>query len=230
MSSATPSTLPPREIPRFEPGHPGGRGKSVAAMIACALGVFLMLPFTQYISGSGRASTELRSVDVALPPPPPPPPEPPPSEEEKVEDTPPEMQRPPQQLSLSQMELALNPGVGDAFAGAFSFEGFGVQPDTVGDLAIFDVSDLDRVPRRTKTVPAIYPIDLKRARVQGEVTLIVVIDPNGNCKVERVAESTHREFVAPAIAAAEQCVYEPPQKDGQTVRARYSMRVPFRIQ
>jgi protein TonB len=128
------------------------------------------------------------------------------------------------------MELALNPGMGDAMAGAFAFDGFGVQPDAAGDLAIFDVADLDQPPRRVKTVPPVYPIELKRARVQGEVVLIVVIDPQGNCKVERVAESTAREFVPAAIAAAEQCVYEPPTKDGRPVRARYSMRVPFRMQ
>jgi protein TonB len=199
-------------------------------MLICSVAVFLLLPFTQYISGSGEPTIEIRSVDITLPPPPPPPPEPPPPEEQEQEEPPPELQRTPPQLSLSQMELALNPGIGDAMAGAFEFSGFGVQPDAVGDLDIFDVADLDRPPRRTRTVPPVYPADLRRAHVQGEVTLILVIDQTGRAKVERVAESTNREFVQAAVTAAEQCQWEPPTKDGEAVRARYSMRVPFRLQ
>lgn len=232
--SADPGTstagAPAPALPRFQPVESGGRWRTIVAMVACALAVFLILPFTQYISGDGGPTTELRSVDVVLPPPPPPPPEPPPPQQEQVDEPPPPMQQPPPPLSLSQMELALNPGIGDALAGAFSFEGFGVQPDAAGEMAIFDVADLDRPPRRIKTVPPVYPAELKRARVQGEVVLVIIIDQQGNCSVERVAESTAREFVAAATTAAEQCVFEPPMKNGEAVRARYSMRVPFRIQ
>lgn len=218
------------ETPRFEAEETTGKGKTVFAMLLCAAGVFLILPFTQYISSVGDDKIEIRTVDVSLPPPPPPPPEPPPPEEDKVEEPPPELQRTTQQLSLSQMDLALNPGIGDAMAGAFAFEGFGVEPDTVGDLQIFDVSDLDQAPRRTKTVLPIYPAELRRIRVEGTVALIVIIDQNGRTTVEKVVSSSAREFTQPAILAAEQCVFEPPTKDGKPVRARYTMNVPFRIQ
>lgn len=199
-------------------------------MILCSIAVFLLLPFTQYISGGNDGKVDIRSVDVTLPPPPPPPPEPPPPEEQHEEEPPPDLQKSPPQLSLSQMELALNPGIGDAMAGAFAFEGFGVQPDAVGDLDIFDVADLDRPPRRVKTVPPVYPIEMRRSRIQGVVALILVIDKNGNATVEKVAETTNREFNQAAIAAAEQCRWEPPMKNGEPVRARYLMRVPFRLQ
>jgi protein TonB len=228
VSKVTPN--PRSRLAGFEPAANNSRGKSSAAMILCSIAIFLLLPFTQLISGGGKSTIEIRSVDVALPPPPPPPPEPPPPEEQQEEEPPPDLQRTPPQLSLSQMELAMNPGIGDAMAGAFAFDGFGVQPDAVGDLDIFDIADLDRPPRRTRTVPPVYPIDLRRARIQGEVTLILVIDQSGRAKVERIAESTNREFNQAAITAAEQCQWEPPMKNGQAVRARYSMRVPFRLQ
>ena len=146
-------------VPRFTEENSSNGLKTIIAMVLCASGVFLILPFTQYISGGGNDKSDIVTIDVSLPPPPPPPPEPPPPEEEIVDEPPPEMSRNVQQLSLSQMSLALNPGIGDALAGAFAFEGFGVEPDTVGDLKIFDVSDLDQPPRRLKTVLPVYPAD-----------------------------------------------------------------------
>ncbi|MBE2216287.1 MAG: TonB family protein, partial [Opitutaceae bacterium] len=122
---------------------------------------------------------------------------------------------------------AINPGVGDAVAGAFGFDGFGVQPDAAGDLQIFDVADLDRPPRRTRTIPPVYPVDLKRARIAGEVRLMLIIDQAGRPRVEKVVQSSHREFEQAAITAAEQCLFEPPTVGGQVVSARYTMRVPF---
>lgn len=218
------------ETPKFEEDETTGGSKTIIAMALCAAGVFLILPFTQYISGGGNDKSEIVTVDVALPPPPPPPPEPPPPENEEVEEPPPEMQRQVQQLSLSQMDLALNPGIGDAMAGAFAFDGFGVEPDTVGDLQIFDVSDLDQPPRRLKTVLPIYPAELRRMRINGMVTLILIIDTNGNATVEKVVNSTAREFTQPAITAVEQCLFETPTKNGEPVMARYQIDIPFRIQ
>ena len=218
------------QAPKFEEEESAKGFKTVIAMVLCAAGVFLILPFTQYISGGGNDKGNIVTVDIALPPPPPPPPEPPPPENEQIEEPPPEMQRTVQQLSLSQMDLALNPGFGDAMAGAFAFDGFGVEPDTIGDLQIFDVSDLDQPPRRVKTVLPVYPPELRRMRINGVVSLILIIDTNGTASVEKVISSSAREFTQPAIDAVEQCLFETPTKDGKPVRARYKIDIPFRIQ
>lgn len=129
------------------------------------------------------------------------------------------------------MDVALNVGFGDAMAGGFSVEGFATQSDatTVADLGIFDIKDLDKPPARTRTVTPVYPPELKRARVQGNVVLMIIIDQNGRVSVDKVVESSAREFEQSAITAAEQCVFEPPMKGGQAVRARYRMQVPFRL-
>ncbi|MCD8535672.1 MAG: energy transducer TonB, partial [Verrucomicrobia bacterium] len=114
-------------------------------------------------------------------------------------------------------------------AGAFAFGGFDEQPDAVSELDIFDVSDLDRPPGRLKTVPPIYPPELRRARVTGEVVLVILIDQNGRVSIEDVESSTAREFEKAAIMAAEQCVFESPMKNGKAVKARYRMKVPFKF-
>lgn len=131
------------------------------------------------------------------------------------------------------MDVALNAGFGDAMAGGFSVDGFAnagqSDASTVADIAIFDVKDLDKPPTRIKTVAPAYPPELKRARVQGNVVLLIIIDVTGRPSVDKVLESTAREFEHAAITAAEQCQFEPPMKGGQAVRARYRMQVPFRL-
>lgn len=99
-----------------------------------------------------------------------------------------------------------------------------------GAIKLFDLKELDRVPRRTRTVVPVYPFELRRAGVMGEVVLLVIIDPSGHVEVERVISATHREFEVAAVKAAEQCVYESPLKGGQKVSARYTWSIPFMLQ
>jgi len=103
------------------------------------------------------------------------------------------------------------------------------QPGTPG-VKLFDLRDLDRVPRRTRTVMPVYPFELRRAGVTGEVILLVIIDPSGHVEVEQVLSATNREFEAAAVKAAEQCMFESPLKGGQKVSARYTWRIPFELQ
>jgi protein TonB len=98
-----------------------------------------------------------------------------------------------------------------------------------GGVRLFELKDLDRVPRRMRTVMPAYPHELRRAGVNGDVVLVVIIDVNGSVEVERVVSATNREFEAAAIKAAEQCVFEPPLRAGQRVKARYLWNIPFEI-
>jgi protein TonB len=201
-------------------------------MAACAAGTFLLLPFTTLISGTGKPREQLHLVELSLPPPPPPPPEVNPPVEEPPPEPEPEPEPPSSQpLSLSQMEIALTPGFGDAMAGGFNLDAFAAQSEanTIADLQIFDLEDLDKPPARIRTVPPVYPLELKRARVQGTVLLLIVIDQSGRVTIDKVLEAPVREFVQAAVTAAEQCQFEPPLKAGKPVRARYRMQVPFRL-
>lgn len=199
-----------------------------AGTVLCTSAIFLLLPFTQMIASLGKKPSDVLTVEVAVQPPPPPPPDLEPPEPPPPEPPPPDVQPPPQPLSLSQMDVALNLGVGDAMAGAFAFEGFGVSADdTAGELEIFDVKDLDSVPRRTRTAPLVHPPDLRRAKIAGNVTLLIIISENGTVKVDKVVSSSIREFEANAIRFAEACVFEPPMKGGKAVRARYTWPIRF---
>jgi protein TonB len=96
-----------------------------------------------------------------------------------------------------------------------------------GGVRLFDLRELDRVPRRVRTVMPVYPHELRRAGIKGDVVLLVIIDVSGHVEVERVISSTHREFEIAAIKAAEQCQFESPLRAGQRVNARYMWNIPF---
>ena len=202
----------------------------VIATIIMTLAILAILPFTQALSGDPRDRT-LRSVNVAnLPPPEPPPPEPPPPPEEEEEEETPELEEPPQMLDLSQLESALNPGLGGAATAAFDLDAFTASIDASGDLQIFDVIELDRTPRLVKRVMPEYPPELQARGVEGAVSLVIIIDQQGNVTVESVADwSGDRGFIQPTRIALSKCRFEPPTKDGQPVRARYKITIPFQL-
>lgn len=94
---------------------------------------------------------------------------------------------------------------------------------------LFDIAELDRVPNRIRTGPLNYPNEFLRSRTEGDVVLLVIIDPRGRVEVGRVIESTHPEFTRAAVTAAELSLYESPKKGGVAVSAQYTLRVPFRL-
>jgi protein TonB len=202
----------------------------VFATVLMTLAILAILPFTQALSGDPRDRT-LRSVNVAnLPPPEPPPPEPPPPPEEEEEEETPELEEPPQMLDLSQLESALNPGLGGAATAAFDLDSFTAAIDASGELQIFDVIELDQTPRLVKRVLPEYPAELQARGVEGRVTLVIIIDPQGNVTVESVKDwRGDRGFIQPTRIALSRCRYSPPTKDGQPVRARFEVTIPFQL-
>lgn len=202
----------------------------VFATVLMTLAILAILPFTQALSGDPRDKT-LRSVNVAnLPPPEPPPPEPPPPPEEEEEEQTPELDEPPPMLDLSQLESALNPGLGGAATAAFDLDAFSAAIDAGGELEIFDVIDLDRPPRLIKRVMPEYPVELLTRGIEGSVTLVLIIDQEGAVTVESVADwKGDRDFIRPTRIALSRCRFEPPTKDGQPVRARYKITIPFQL-
>jgi protein TonB len=200
----------------------------VFTTVIMTLAILAILPFTQALSGDPRDRT-LRSVDTAnLPPPEPPPPEPPPPpEEEEQEEI--EFEDEPPPLNLSALESMLNPGVGSAMGAVLDFNSFAVRPDALQEMQIFEIADLDRTPRRLKGRPPAYPPNLLRIKAEGEVDLILILNEQGRVTIESANVDGHRDFLQSVRQAASSWIFEPPMKDGQPVRARYRMTIPFQL-
>jgi len=200
-------------------------GGWVLGFLATA-GLFLALPFFQLISTVGTHDIGIVSIDMSKPPPPAPPVEktPPPEKEEKTDN--PELRREMPKLTLSQLELALNPGMGDATAGGdFSMD---FQVHAMEELEIiFELSEVDRIPQAIYRVAPVYPYEMKQKGINGEVSLFFVCDSQGRVKQVRIKSSSNREFDQPATNALCQWKFEPGMKDGQPVNVR--MLIPFKF-
>ena len=210
-------------------GNLGGRLLHVMLVVLggaiAASACFLVLPLIQAITALPPADTELRSIDTASLEPPPPAPEPEKQEEEEKEEKPPELDEAP--LDLSQLELALNPGMsGGWMSGNFTIkvDGLGTGGQKGASDSLFSLADLDQKPR------AVYqpsPVLDAKMRGKGPATVYIVFTVGTTGKVESatVQKSNNPVFNRAALTAVKKWKFQPGKRKGKSVR--FNMRVPI---
>lgn len=198
----------------------------LAFALAVSTALFLAIPLSQWLDTERPARDRTLRADFALPPPPPPPPEPPPPPppEPELEEPPPPREAPP--LTLEQLDLALQVGIGGNLAGDFGFGGFDLAP-SLDQLDIFEIEQLDVAPRPLRQVAPIYPLEFARNRVPGLVRLVFLVDAHGAVESIAVESATHPEFAEAARDAVRQWRFRPGEKDGRPVRTRVRLPIPF---
>lgn len=200
----------------------------ILGALLLTLAVFLVLPLTQMVSSGIQKQLMLSKVDATqLEAPPednePPPPEPPP--EEKQEPPPPSLSDAPPPMNLN-IDLDIAVGSGGALAG---FGGFGGADEGAGLNDLFDVSDLEKKPEVISSVPPLYPAELRKAKVEGAVTIIFVLDEDGRVAEPRIENSSRPEFEKPALDAVRRWRFKPGMKDGNPVRTYMRLPIRFRM-
>ncbi len=199
----------------------------LGALGAAAL-VLVLLPLTQTIGDREVQALEIRKVEAVLqPPPPPPPPQAEERSEVEVAEVAPQMEAEAAPMTLAQLEVSLNPGLGNVTAGAFQVGGFSLQPDVMADLDIFEISELDRRPRVISAPELVKPYELSREGISGRVRLKVLIEPSGRVKVLDVISSDHPRLVRHARQFAEQCLYESPTRNGKPVAVAFILPINY---
>jgi protein TonB len=205
-----------------------GAGGTLLLGGALTVALFLLLPVLQDV-GKQPAKTDLAltRVDTVEPPPPPP------AAPEKKEEPPPDEPPPPEltesapPLDLSQLELALNPGLGEGggdFAVKLAALGAEGQEAQSGD-DIFSLADLDQAPRVVYQPAPPYPPELKRKKIQGTVLVLFLVDKDGRVKEPKIQKSDHPSFDNAALGAVKRWRFEPGKVGGAAVQFR--MRVPI---
>jgi protein TonB len=96
-------------------------------------------------------------------------------------------------------------------------------------LDAFDVSDLDRRPEAISQVAPAYPSELRKARVEGTVTLVFVLGEDGRVEDPRVESASRPEFERPALEAIRKWRFKPGMKDGEPVRTYLRLPMRFRV-
>lgn len=189
------------------------------------LAFFLLLPLMQQMGEAPTRDVVLREMP-AVQPPPPEPPEPEPPEPEEQEE-PPQMDQPePEPLSLDQLELSLDPGMGDAAAASMQIDlGDRTSAQSAGD-ALFSMSELDQRPQVTYQ-PSPQITDAVRQAAPGSVTVIFIVNQNGRVEQVKVQQSTHPALEKAVVDAVNKYRFQPGTRKGEPVRFRMQRRIRF---
>jgi len=205
-------------------------GGALVFGVAITVALFLVLPVLENIGRQEKKNDlELTSVDAVEPPPPPP------TVEEEKPEPPPEEPKPPEltenapPLDLSQLELALNPGIGDGVGGDFAVKlsvgGADTGNGTQSSDDIFALADLDQAPRVVFQPAPQYPPEMKKKKIQGTVYVLFIVDKTGRVCDPKIQKSDNPAFDVPAMGAVKRWRFEPGKVGGRPVQFR--MRVPI---
>jgi periplasmic protein TonB len=214
--------------------QPEKRTLPIAMAVLMGVGVtgvlFGILPFTHIIATPSR-TLELRKAAVADLPPPPQEETPPPQEEEKnVEDVKPQLaDAPPQQNLNLSVDLELAVGTGGALAmgnlaSALNQESGGQE------LNAFSVADLDKPPVLMASVSPEYPATLRKAKVEGSVVIVFLLDESGRVEEAKVESASRPEFETPALNAVKKWKFKPGEREGAAVKTHMRLPIRFKIQ
>ena len=190
--------------------------------------LFGFIPFAHRIAKPQRA-LELRKIASAdLPPPveentPPPPP---------AEEKPPEA-KPEPQLAEAQQQIPLSADLEVAMGSGGALAGFGdIRALTAAESVkqdAFDVADLEKKPEAVSQVAPTYPAELRKAKIEGSVTLVFILGEDGHVQEPRVENSSRPEFEKPALDAIRKWRFRPGQKDGKPVPTYIRIPMRFRV-
>ncbi|HEY7164167.1 MAG TPA: TonB family protein [Candidatus Binatia bacterium] len=87
----------------------------------------------------------------------------------------------------------------------------------------------NRVAKPIQNVRPVYPPLALKMGVEGDVTLKIIVDPDGNVSRAEIVNSTSTDFNQEALKAIKQSRFEPAQRDGQNVAAEFTYVYRFRI-
>ncbi len=201
-------------------------GASYRLPVATIFGVgitailFGVLPFS-HIVNKPTQTLELRKANaVDLPPPP-------------EDETPPPVTAKEPQLAETQQQIAISADLEVAAGSGGALAGFGeiralTQAETAQQDA-FDVSELEKRPEAVTQVPPAYPPELRKARIEGSVTLVFILSEEGRVEEPRVENSTRPEFEKPALDAIKRWRFQPGMKEGKPVRSYIRIPMRFRV-
>lgn len=209
--------------------NPLGLALAIFASVGLTALLFAVIPFAHRLNKPEKklelaptAAVESEEQVEEAPPP-----------EIEPEDKPPEA-APEPELAEAEQAIPLSADLEVATGTGGALDGFGgnirslTGPSEVVQDA-FDVRDLEKRPEPTSQVAPAYPAELRKAKVEGVVTLVFVLDETGRVEDPRVENSSRPEFEKPALDAIRKWRFSPGMKDGQPVRTYIRIPMRFRV-
>jgi protein TonB len=132
--------------------------------------------------------------------------------------------------SAPPLAISVDLDVAVGSGGAMAMNLLGNSENAARDLAqALDVADLDKPPTLVAAVPPSYPPDLRRARVEGVVSLVFMLSEEGMVEDARVESSSRPEFERPALEAIRRWRFKPGMKNGEAVKTYMRQPIRFRV-
>ena len=94
---------------------------------------------------------------------------------------------------------------------------------------LFNLSDLDQVPVPSFQSRPVYPFEMRRAGITGEVVVGFIVDSTGAVRDAYAVRSTQREFDAAAVQAVTKWKFRPGRRGGRAVNTRMQVPIVFSI-
>lgn len=202
--------------------------KSFAFSVVASLGLFCLLPLSEFVGSDEWLVREVEAADFTPPPPPKTRMEKMIEKEAADEPVTPKLSKTTPTVDVDPLDVTLEVGPGD-FKAAFALTSYNPAPDGFGQEMVFALHELDGTPAILKRGTLTYPFKLKRRGLEGEVKLLVLIDERGKVKVTEVVSSTHPDFIEPSRRAAEGSVYEAPKRNGEPVKVQFFLPIRFTL-
>lgn len=198
------------------------------AGLAVAGGLFVLMAFAQMLgevappdrsledSSFGYRAPELVKIEEEPPP-------------EQEEPPPEELEQETPEISLDQLDIALNPGTGGSLAGDFRMPDLGSSAKDLGTSEFVDFSNLDQVPRPVGASGFHFPRHLRKRKVEGKIVLLLKLSPRGQVLDAQVEASSLPRFNDVVVRQVKSWRFTPPTRQGEPVRAMARLPIPIRI-
>lgn len=195
--------------------------------LAMAIGLFLLIPLTQSLNAVAPETVTYREVALASPPPPKAPPPSKVSESSQLRSAKkPQLPSEVAELSLSQLEISLNPGMGASLTMGMQQMQFEGEIDVVGDIEkIFEFDELPQPPSliNQSQLSYNYPRDLARRGV-GDVNVVmqVIVDENGKTTELKLLSTSYpnAQIEKEALRVAGKARFTVTRIEGSAVKVR----------
>jgi protein TonB len=103
------------------------------------------------------------------------------------------------------------------------------DPNMFKGLRVFNIADLDQIPTIKFPVKPVYPFEMRRAGIAGEVTVDFIVDTNGDVQNAYAIRSSQREFEAAAVTAVAKWKFKPGIKGGKVVPTHMQVPIVFTL-
>ena len=94
---------------------------------------------------------------------------------------------------------------------------------------LFDLKNLDQAPTPRFQSKPVYPFEMRRAGIEGQVLVGFIVDAKGSVREAYPIRSTHREFESAAVQAVSKWRFRPGKKGGRSVNTRMQVPIVFSI-